>query len=321
VEVLNAGPADQTPPKATVLIAAYNAAAFIHRAIASACGQTEADIEILVVDDASTDNTAAVVTSLARTDPRIVLLRLTENGGPSVARNAGMEAARGAWIAVLDADDAFVPGRIATLLGVAAEAGADIIADNFSSYDPATGRESAASLPTGTGLRRIALADFLRQARPYGVEVDWGLLKPIFRRAFFVQNNLRYDPQVRHGEDFLLIVQALAAGARYALSDQLGYIYTSRSSGWSRTRIDYDSMIRQSETLMTLPAIAGRADLQELLRQRMAALRRLITARRMRGHLDARRLGALLREAVGSVDGLRETPVILRRALRQALRR
>jgi glycosyltransferase involved in cell wall biosynthesis len=172
---LNAGPAGTTPPKATVLIPAYNAAKFIHRTIASACRQTEADIEILVVDDASSDDTPAVVGALALADPRLMLLRLSANGGPSVARNAGIAAARGDWIAVLDADDAFVPTHIATLLAAAADTKADIIADNFCIYDPMTGRESAPTLPTGVGLRTISLADFLRQARPYAAEVDWDL--------------------------------------------------------------------------------------------------------------------------------------------------
>jgi glycosyltransferase involved in cell wall biosynthesis len=71
------------------VLAAYNADGFIERALRSVQRQTYANIEIIVIDDGSTDNTVAVVTRCAVADKRISLIRLDQNGGASVARNAG----------------------------------------------------------------------------------------------------------------------------------------------------------------------------------------------------------------------------------------
>src|SRR5579875_23336 len=95
--------------KVSVIMPAFNAARSVAWAISSALEQTVADIEVLVIDDASTDLTAAVVEEIAARDPRVRLIRNPVNGGPGVARNFGLDAARGEWVALLDADDAFLP--------------------------------------------------------------------------------------------------------------------------------------------------------------------------------------------------------------------
>src|SRR4051794_18170330 len=100
-------------------MAAYNAEMFVERAIDSVLSQRDVEIELLVVDDASTDSTVSVVNSACNADGRIKLIRLKQNGGPAVARNAGFRAASGSWVAVLDADDAYRPDRLKTLLDIA----------------------------------------------------------------------------------------------------------------------------------------------------------------------------------------------------------
>ena len=98
-------------PLVTVVIPAFNAAETITRAVDSALAQTFADYEIIIIDDASTDATAEVVVS--QYGERVTLLRLPQNLGESGAMNAGIVAARGELIAFLDADDAWLPGKLA----------------------------------------------------------------------------------------------------------------------------------------------------------------------------------------------------------------
>ena len=103
----------------SVIIPAYNVSGIIGRAIRSAAAQTFSPLEILVIDDCSTDDTVEVVRALGREIPSIRLLSTPANSGPSAARNVGLRAAQGDWIALLDSDDAWRPGRLKRLLEVA----------------------------------------------------------------------------------------------------------------------------------------------------------------------------------------------------------
>jgi glycosyltransferase involved in cell wall biosynthesis len=101
----------------SVIIPAYNAAAYVLRAIESALAQTHPALEILVIDDGSSDRTPGIVAQLP---PPVRLLR-KENGGPATARNLGARQARGDWLALLDADDVWYPDKLRVQL----EYGAD----------------------------------------------------------------------------------------------------------------------------------------------------------------------------------------------------
>ena len=98
-------------PTVSVVMAAYNGAALIGETLASLSVQTFGDLEVLVVDDRSTDDTREVVR--AWPDPRVRLIELEQNGGPVRARNRGVAEARGRYIAGLDQDDLCLPTRFA----------------------------------------------------------------------------------------------------------------------------------------------------------------------------------------------------------------
>jgi glycosyltransferase involved in cell wall biosynthesis len=101
-------------PDIAVVIATYNRAATLPRAIASVLAQDGARFELIVVDDASSDGTRAYLAGL--TDPRIRVIHAERNLGPGGARNLGIEAAQAAIVAFLDSDDAYRPGRLAVPL-------------------------------------------------------------------------------------------------------------------------------------------------------------------------------------------------------------
>jgi len=96
----------------SVLIPAHNAEETIAHSVGSILAQTWGNIELIIIDDASSDGTAAVAQALADQDSRVRLLRKTVNGGPYAARNAGLEVARGTLITVHDADDWAHPQKI-----------------------------------------------------------------------------------------------------------------------------------------------------------------------------------------------------------------
>ncbi len=104
-------PPGTTPaPRVTIVMAVYNAAPFLREAIASVLAQTFRDFELIVVDDASTDDSLAILKSLD--DPRIRILTHPTNQGASRSRNDAIVAARGTLIAIMDADDICAPTRL-----------------------------------------------------------------------------------------------------------------------------------------------------------------------------------------------------------------
>lgn len=122
----------------TVVMAAYNSARTIGQAIGSVLLQTREDWELVVVDDGSTDDTVAVASSFG--DARIRIVR-GENGGPAVARNAGIAAARTPLVSLLDSDDLWLPGYLATMTALlAADPDAVLAYTDAWVLDDATGR-------------------------------------------------------------------------------------------------------------------------------------------------------------------------------------
>ncbi|WP_310417709.1 glycosyltransferase family 2 protein [Chamaesiphon sp. OTE_8_metabat_110] len=116
-------------PQVSIVIPAYNTAVYIGRAIESALKQTLTNIEIILVDDASTDRTLAIANSF--TDRRLKVFTNFENLGVSATRNWAISQAQGEWIAVLDSDDWYAPTRLERLLQIASQQHADLIADDL----------------------------------------------------------------------------------------------------------------------------------------------------------------------------------------------
>ncbi len=104
----------ERPPRVTAGIACFDAAATIARALESACGQAWPDLEVLVVDDCSTDGSPQRVERQARGDERVRLVRRDSNGGPGATRQTILDEATGEFVAFFDDDDVSEPGRIAT---------------------------------------------------------------------------------------------------------------------------------------------------------------------------------------------------------------
>jgi glycosyltransferase involved in cell wall biosynthesis len=126
------------PQTVSVVIPAYNCARYLPETIESALSQTLPPLEVIVIDDGSTDDTAEV---LARFEGRIRHVR-QRNLGISAARNAGIRIARGTLIAFLDADDIWLPSMLAQQCEALARTGAGLAHTGFYNWDAATGEKS-----------------------------------------------------------------------------------------------------------------------------------------------------------------------------------
>ncbi|MEL6641670.1 MAG: glycosyltransferase [Pseudomonadota bacterium] len=222
----------------SVIIAAYRASATLPTAVASALAQNGVTVEVIVVDDASPDDTATIADGLAAADPRVRVIRLSENGGPGAARNAGFDAATGDWIAVLDADDSMATDRLVQMTAFGTERGANAVYDNLAvvrADRPDETDQTYLDAATFGAPAQWNLVTFIKhnQARPG--QPSFGYLKPVFQRAFLAQHNLRYAPILRNGEDFHLMLDALVAGASLWYFPAPLYRYTTGAASISST--------------------------------------------------------------------------------------
>lgn len=277
-------------PRVSVLIPAFNAEKMVQRAVDSALSQTLKDLEVIVVDDASSDGTAALIAELSRRDPRVRLYRREKNGGPAATRNTAMSVASGDWFALLDADDVMKPDRLERLLGAATDEDV-LVADNLEMYDMHAGKVVKLGIDVALIGERLRLdcKGFVARCRTNQPDaIDFGLLKPLLRAAHLRQHGLAYDETIRHGEDFRLYLDALLAGGRLLVLPEAMYRYTERTgsisgkaSGVSATQARYDMVESQTRALIADPRYA---EVAQELSLRANALRRLVKIAAFRRH-------------------------------------
>jgi len=252
-------------PRVSILIPAWNSEETILGALDSAQAQTVNDIEIIVIDDGSTDFTADLVKSRALADPRVQLHRLETNSGPAAARNLGLSCAIGEWLALLDADDTMSSDRLEHLLA-APGAGDVLVADNLALFDRRAGRIVKLGIDPshlGAGLR-LDVEEFVERCKTNRAEaVDFGLLKPLIRTGHIRSHGIRYDESMRYGEDFRFTLDILLAGGTLLVLPQAYYQYTERfgsiskvASGVSKTIARYDLVEAQTRQLAQDPRYA-----------------------------------------------------------------
>jgi GT2 family glycosyltransferase len=290
--------------RASILVPVYNSAATLERCLRSAMRQTLPDIEILVADDASTDHSAVIADRLEAADPRIRVLRLPRNIGKPAAMNLMTGQAKGDWLAVLDADDAFAETRLETLISAAEASSADMVADNMLYVDSGIvpqdgpcagfGTVTRTAFDAASAPRLVGKADLVAHAGSYG-SFDYGILKPVIRAEFVRQHGLRYDETSRLAEDFTYMLRFVVAGGRALLLPAPLYYWTlpfgTLSREWTQTgagawRYDYRQALTAAAGLIAEMQEAGETDIVAMLRRRTRHYRAMIH------YLDAQRRAA-----------------------------
>ncbi|MEW2530428.1 glycosyltransferase family 2 protein [Streptomyces sp. NPDC047071] len=190
-------------PDVTITVIVFNDAARLPRAVRSALRQTHGDIEVIISDDHSTDDTPRVARELAARDPRVSHLRLPENsGGCSAPRNRAIDLARAPYLMFLDSDDELPERAVESLLAAHAEREADFVMGAVERVRVDTGRTST-WMPHLVAERRTV----------EGIETEPGLLfehlstSKMYRKSFLDHSGLRF-PEGIHYEDQLFTAQA-----------------------------------------------------------------------------------------------------------------
>ena len=184
-------------PKISVIIPAYNVERYIKEAIQSVLQQSFQDLEVIAVNDGSTDDTLNILESLAKYDHRLSIISQPNSGKPSVARNAGLAKATGEFVCFLDGDDVWLPGGLHARWQVTeSHAEAQWIAADFAYLHENGSHSEHGFFESNNVTRRL-----LRQAYETGRAMR--LSRPV---AEFIQANLTWTCTVLVKKDLLLRV-------------------------------------------------------------------------------------------------------------------
>jgi succinoglycan biosynthesis protein ExoO len=230
-------------PTVSVIVANYNGASHLAETIDSACRQSLREIEIIVADDASTDGSVQIISTLMAHDPRIRLVASEHNGGPAAARNRAIATATGTWLAIMDSDDRMHAERLERLVAAAERDGADIVADDLLTFG-AAGNQPPRRLLRGRWAAapfRVDIVDYVRLNNFYGRGPALGYLKPLFRAALLESPGARYDESLRIAEDYDLVVRLLLGGRHFRVYPQPLYFYRKHSRSISH-RLSQDAL-------------------------------------------------------------------------------
>lgn len=209
-------------PLVSVVVPAFDAADTIAETIRSVLAQTMSNVELIVCDDASLDDTVSVVRGFS--DERVRLVRNPRNAGPGGARDIAIAQACGQWLAVLDADDVWVPTRLERLLDVR-EACQDcmVFDDIMICHDGPQGiapwrrlRGRRAFGASGASAREVAVAQFLRAERL--------LIKPLIPRSLIERTGVQHSSRA-FGEDAEFFIKLVHHGAQLRYLPEPLYLY------------------------------------------------------------------------------------------------
>ena len=244
--------------KVSVIIPAYNAEKYVIAAVESALAQTLSELEVIVVDDCSTDATFAVLCDRFGGDERVTIVSQPENGGVSMARNRGIREAKGEYIAFLDSDDAIRSDMLEKMYAAAKEHDADVL--------HTTGCLLPTVKPVPVDIANLAPEQYKplipelcepgdemyfapkdtaqRLSEWYTHKYHWSVWNKLFRRSFVEENEIRFD-KLSMAEDMIFCFKALFLSGTYAVLPGQWYVY----------RIGADSLSRKGSSVDTVKSL------------------------------------------------------------------
>ncbi len=199
-------------PKISVIIPVYNAEKYLERCLDSACKQTLQDIEIICVDDCSTDGSFEILKKYSKNYKNLIVIKLEKNQGESAARNAGLSAAKGEYLAFMDNDDEIDLNFYEKLYEKAAKTNADIVKGQVieTAYN---GKEH--------------IAEQLRENdnKLFFAAYWW---TAIYKRSLIVENNIYFSINHCLGGDLLFLNRAVIAAKNLQIVNGVYYRYYRR---------------------------------------------------------------------------------------------
>lgn len=200
--------------RATIIIPVYNVEQYVEQSIASACAQTEPDIEIIAINDGSTDNSLAVVEALAAKDSRITVIS-QENRGLSAARNRGIAAAQSPVLFFLDSDDWIEPQAVERVLAEFDKTPTDIVTFGAHCFP----KEYATRWLVESLSPKSSVYVNGHQEALYRPDTKPFVWRSAFSKEFLTRGNIEFREYLRYGEDMVFYFETYPQAQRVAIID------------------------------------------------------------------------------------------------------
>lgn len=221
----------------SIVVPVYNVAPYLHQCVESLLAQTHRRLELIFVDDGSTDGSSAILDTYRERHPCIRVIH-QPNGGVSVARNTGIDSASGDYIGFVDSDDWVEPDYTERLLQIFIEhPEADVAVAGWFVHDHPFGKTGCEAMGAG---ELLSPREALFFANDLGKSFEGYLWNKLFRAEIFREMQdgkprFRFDPSISTLEDLLLVSRIFASGrTAYYCADRL-YHYRFRESSALRT--------------------------------------------------------------------------------------
>jgi hypothetical protein len=200
-------------PEVSIVIPVYNSARFLDRCLRSVLAQDDLALDIIAVDDASTDDSGRLLSAAAIADSRVRVVTLGENVGQGFARNRGIDEARGRYVAFLDSDDAMAPRSLTTMVGVAEVDQADIVFGSFDQYrEQWEGQLLIDPRPPNRPAVPLRATNIVAHPELATLSACW---QGLYRRAFLCAHKLTVKR--RHNEDFDFVLDSIVHASTVSL--------------------------------------------------------------------------------------------------------
>ncbi len=214
----------------SVIIPIYNVEQYLEKCLDSVINQTYKDLEIICVNDCSSDNSLKILQEYSRFDNRIKIINFEQNKGVSAARNAGLEIAKGEYIGFVDGDDWIDLDFYEKLYGRAAETDSEIVKGNLIFY-------------YADNSKSISPLNKLIQEQQSNLYFYTNFWTAIYKKTLLVENQIKFDEQFTLGEDVLFLnTSILAAKKQISVVDDVFYHYNRRNGSANSQFLDFEKI-------------------------------------------------------------------------------
>lgn len=208
----------------SIVVPIYNASKTIKKCVQSICNQSYSNLEIILVNDGSNDESLDICNELALYDKRIMVIS-QKNSGVSVSRNRGIEIAKGDYIGFVDADDWLDIDMYRCLLSICEERKADIVFCNYTEVyrdNNSISNNQFVNIDRSYNIKESILKEIICTHDNNIMGVCW---RTLIKRELLIKNNIRFDKEIKMAEDMLFVVQCIDVAKNIEYTEKTLYYY------------------------------------------------------------------------------------------------